>query len=156
MKLSLIVTFFRNEAAERCLIDLFTLFLIPYLSFLKGNRTPNSTRTHSKRGKELIIKAFLWTIPLIILSTIVDVLSHHMVSTRDRPLISTLKNVYLKDQRTFHDYQSLTYAEIEISIKSFVRIYWSVSEMNWQHPYNYRNSCYPQLCTKATLAIVFK
>lgn len=118
MKLSLIVTFFRNEAAERCLIDLFILFLIPYLSFLKGNRTPNSTRTHSKGGKELIIKVFLWTIPLIIVScnNIVDVLSHHMVSTRDRPLIYTLKNVYLKDQRTRHDYQSLTYAEIEISI----------------------------------------
>lgn len=63
-------------------------------------------------------------------NNIVDVLSHHMVSTRDRPLIYTLKNVYLKDQRTRHDYQLLTYAEIEISIKSFVRICWSVSEMN--------------------------
>lgn len=39
-----------------------------------------------------------------------------MVSTSDRPLIYTLKNVYLKDQRTRHDYQSLTYAVIEISI----------------------------------------
>lgn len=68
-------------------------------------------------------------------NNIVDVLSHHMVSTRDRPLIYTLKNVYLKDQRTCHDYQSLTYAEKEISVKSFVRICWSVSEMNWQHPY---------------------
>lgn len=110
MRFSLIITFLRNEEAERC--------IIPYLSCLKGDRTQIPPRTHSKGGKELIIKVFLWTIPLIIVScnNIEDVLSHHMVSTRDRPVIYTLKNVYLKDQRTFHDYQSLTYAEIEISI----------------------------------------
>lgn len=44
----------------------------------------------------------------------------------------------------------------EIRIKSFVRIHWSVSEMDRQHPYNYWNSCYPKLCTKAIIAIFFK
>lgn len=80
-----------------------------------------------------------------------------MVSTSDRPLIYTLKNVYPKDQRTFHDYQSLTYAEIEISILILCKnLLVCVRDELTTPLYNYRNSCYTQLCTKATLAIVFK
>lgn len=139
MRFSLIITFLRNEEAERCITDLFTLlfFLIPYI-FILSERwyNPNSTPHSFERGQRTYHQGISLdhTIHYCV-NNIVDVLSHHMVSTRDRPLIYTLKNVYLKDQRTRHDYQSLTYAEKEISIKSFVRICWSVSEMYWQHPY---------------------